>query len=373
MQAKFQDMLEFLNGEYFERKMVLHAMMAALVGRFHVFLLGGAGVGKSAMVRSITNLIDGARVFTIQMSETNTLEEVIGPIRFSKMKDDIHERLLTDYLADAHLAMLDEIGRSNGPVRNALYTILNERTYKNGNQEVKTPLQSLFTGSNSLLLDAADDAFMDRFLYRFSIPNRIKNPDNFMSLLDYNATPMSNYPKFITLDELSTAQQQAAQLPISDDCKTAFLSIKSELLTEGVHASPRRWRQLAQSLKAFAWLEGASEVLPEHMDWICDGLWRKPEERTAIMNVVGRISNPELATAIKIFDNLQRVCSEVPDTDQSNFWERSSKANFVATQSLEKLRALKPSTRLAGLIADAEVLRQEILTKSKSASSLSMI
>lgn len=373
MQEKFHKMLDYLRGEFLERDYVLKLMVTALIGRFHVFLLGGGGVGKTGMVEAITSCISGGKVFTFQMSETNTLEEVIGPIRFSKMKDDVHERLLTDYLADAHLAMLDEIGRSNGPVRNALYRILNERKYKNGSKEVRVPLQTLYTGSNSLLLDPADEAFMDRFLYRYAIDDRIKNPDNFMKLLDHESTPLDAYPKFITLDELAQAQAEAKALPLTDELKEAFRQIEEALLEQGIKASPRRWKQLAQSLRAFAWMDGASEVSVDYADWIADGLWRKPEERDKITSVVGNISNPELARAIKVFDNMKKACDDVPGTDSTNFWELSSKALFIADKGIEILTGMRQTTRVNTLLKDAAALKKGVMQKSKSASSLSMI
>ena len=70
-----QNVRRDLKSRFYERDVVIDALLASLVARTHVLLLGPPGTAKSAVVNALTASIDGANAFSWLLTKFSTPEE----------------------------------------------------------------------------------------------------------------------------------------------------------------------------------------------------------------------------------------------------------------------------------------------------------
>lgn len=104
-------------------------------------------------------------------------------------------------------------------------------------------------------------------------------------------------PKFsatVSPAEVEQARRQALALPWSTDAKDALEAILKELAKEGVQPGDRRQFKTVGVVQAFAYLCGADEVLPEHLEVAQHCLWDAPDsdQPQKAAQVIARIANP---------------------------------------------------------------------------------
>jgi len=81
-----------------------------------------------------------------------------------------------------NVAFLDELFRGSSAVLNSLLQLLNERTFNNGRDLIKTDIQSIVAATNSFPTEESLQAFCDRFLFRPTVEG-LKKPTSKRKLL----------------------------------------------------------------------------------------------------------------------------------------------------------------------------------------------
>ncbi len=214
---------------------------------------------------------------------------------------------------------LDEIGRGNSVVRNALLKIILERTLDEiGMAQVTVPLISLFAASNSSMTDDEDlQAFDDRFVLR-EVVQEIVDDDAFTRMI----TAKCQAPKaWIDLAQIRLAQEEAAAIRGTREVLDKIIELRHACSSEGISVSPRRWKKALAITKARAWLDGEPEVAPEHLAVLTSVLWRDPDERKAVERLVYQAACPIYLTALEAEDSVTDLVKNLPEPGAANYEE----------------------------------------------------
>jgi len=274
------------------------ALLTALAGE-SIFLLGPPGVGKSLIARRLKHAFSDGTSFEYLMSKFSTPDEIFGPVSIRKLKDeDKYERLTDKYLPGANVVFLDEIWKAGPAIQNALLTILNERIYRNGEQEIKVNVRAIISASNELPAPGSSlDPIWDRFLVRLEIGN-VRKFDSFVKLItDTSDVYDVNVAEGIALsqEELKSYSAQIDTIELSPEALNTIQVLKSRIdaynaerpdPTDHIRVYDRRWKKSVRLLRASAFLNGRSAV--DLMDCFlleyC--LWGKPDQRDHIKEMI---------------------------------------------------------------------------------------
>jgi MoxR-like ATPase len=106
------------------------------------------------------------------------------------------------------------------------------------------------------------------------------------------------FSQHVTMSEVDSAHDEAKLMPWSTDAKRSMWAILEELEKEKVHPGDRRITKSVMAARSYAYLCGADEVEPEHLDILAHILWDDPvEQPEKCERVVSKLANP-LKTAI---------------------------------------------------------------------------
>lgn len=274
------------------------ALLTALAGE-SIFLLGPPGVGKSLIARRLKHAFSDGTSFEYLMSKFSTPDEIFGPVSIRKLKDeDKYERLTDKYLPGANVVFLDEIWKAGPAIQNALLTILNERIYRNGEQEIKVNVRAIISASNELPAPGSSlDPLWDRFLVRLEIGN-VRKFESFVKLItDTSDVYDVNVPEGVALSqkELNEYSTQIDNIELSPEALNTIQVLKSRIdaynaerpdPADHIRVYDRRWKKSVRLLRASAFLNGRTAV--DLMDCFlleyC--LWGKPDQRDHIKEML---------------------------------------------------------------------------------------
>ena len=306
--TKLEAVRKELRAVYHERENEIDGLLIAILAQEHVLLLGPPGTAKSALARSVCSALDEAEWFQWLLTKFTTPEEIFGPISLKGLENDIVRRITTHKLPEAHLAFLDEVFKANSAILNSMLSVINERTFHNNGIPICCPLLTAVGASNEL--PDGDDlgALYDRFLLRYWV-SPIGDRDHLRALLVSSQEP--SITASLTLAELAQLQAQVETVMVSPDTVDAILQIKSDLEAVGIRCSDRRWRKATKISRAFALLQGHTEVEEDDLLILEHVLWREPDQRPMVREKVGSVASPLTAEALAILDAAKEAHSAV--------------------------------------------------------------
>jgi MoxR-like ATPase len=274
---KFTAVRQELSAALIERDDEIDLVLTALLAAEHVLLVGPPGCGKSLLLDSVLKWTGGSK-FAVLLTRFSTLEELMGPVSLTALKADRYVRVTTGKLPEADYAFVDECFKGSSAVLNTLLQILNERVYDAGDGVARpVPLKLCVAASNEWASpDTGKElaALSDRFLLRKAVCPIRSHAGRQKRLWTRDHAP--EFTGTVTPAEVEQAQRHASTLPWSDAAREALEAILRELAKEGIAPGDRRQFKTVNVVRAFAFLSGADEVLPEHLEVARHCLWDDP-------------------------------------------------------------------------------------------------
>lgn len=325
VREKFAAARKELSAALIERDDEIDLVLTALLANEHVLLVGPPGCGKSLLLDSVMAWIGGTK-FTILLTKFTTIEEVMGPVSLTGLKEDKYLRITAGKLPEADFAFIDEVLKGSSAILNCMLKILNERTFDAGDSVVrKVPLKLCLAAANEWPSpDTGKElsALFDRFCLRKTVTPIRSHLGRQRLLWTRDHTPAISTA--ITPTEVDEARRMATALPWSTEAREALETILKELSKEGIQPGDRRQFKTVGVVRAFAFLNGAEEVKPEHLEVAQCCLWDDPlEQPLKVAQVIARIANP---TGMRVTQLLLEVESVLAATDVRNLADAAKAA-----------------------------------------------
>ncbi|MDP5172375.1 MAG: AAA family ATPase [Bacteroidia bacterium] len=296
---RIAQLLTHMGHNLFEKERVLAMALLSAVAGESIFLLGPPGVAKSMVARRLKLAFSHAKAFEYLMGKFSTPDEVFGPVSISRLKnDDKYERITEFYLPGAQIVFLDEIWKASPPIQNALLTVLNEKIYRNGEQEVKVDIRGLIAASNELPAQGEGlEALWDRFLIRLVVEG-IETEDKFEALLSLpnKRSKEDLVPEAlrITDEEYKSWQTSIDSIDLPPHLLGLIHEIRRMIRNRNATADPdqqwyvsdRRWRKVANLLRCSAFLHDRRSVILADMFLLVDCLWDRYEQRKEMQDLL---------------------------------------------------------------------------------------
>jgi len=298
---KIEGLVHQLCEGLYEREEVMKLALLATISGESIFLLGPPGVGKSLIARRLKNAFNGGKSFEYLMTKFSTPDEVFGPISIKKLKEeDKYERLTSEYMPGATIVFLDEIWKASSSIQNALLTIINERVYRNGEQETKVDIKSILTASNELPPNNASfGPLWDRLLIRFQM-NGVKQRNSFIKLItDTKDVYDVNIPaeNQINLDELSEWGKEINEVEVPEEVLNTIQFIREKIENfnekkgqeEAIEIYDRRWKKIIRLLRTSAYLNDRKQIDLMDCFLMVHCLWNTPNQIEPIKDIVSEV------------------------------------------------------------------------------------
>ncbi len=331
--SRIRQLLQALNRDVYEKeKIVSLTLLSALAGE-SVFLLGPPGVAKSLIARRLKYAFHDARSFEYLMGKFSTPDEVFGPVSISKLKnDDKYERLTEKYLPGANIVFLDEIWKASPPIQNSLLTVLNEKIFRNGEQEFKVDIRGLISASNELPLPGEGlEALWDRFLLRLVVGS-IQEEAHFNEMINLPSKGTYHDPVAPEL-KITHAEYESWADEIDEIILPAHVfglinrlrrTIRERNLTADpehvLYVSDRRWRKMARLLKTSAFFNGRQEVDLMDCFLMANCIWQThaqiEEAEAIVMGAIAAHGYRRLIQLAPIREELESLRQEIVNETQ---------------------------------------------------------
>ena len=344
---------------FFERADLIDGALAALLSRSHILLIGPPGTAKSMLAEELCTRIEGANYFQWLLTRFSTPEELFGAVSLKGLEQDDYRRVTSHKLPEAHIAFLDEIFKANSSILNALLTLINERIFHNGRERIATPLITMFGASNELPDEEELTALYDRFMFRF-ITSYIAEDFRFLKMLE-GGTPATRTT--LTFAELGELAAETAAVGVPGAILNGIAELRRTLAREQIIVSDRRWKNSLDVLRAHATIFGRTGVTEDDLMFLEHVLWKDPEERPKVTEVLRRMVRGFEEEARELLIQSQ----ELRDYAQRQ-WESDELRKRAVVEAHTKIanilvkfeNLLREASDAGRTIAGAEAMRSEV-------------
>lgn len=346
---KVHELRRDLSAHYAERNIEINLGTLAVLTGQHYLQIGPPGTAKSMLARDLAAAIDG-RYFWALMNKHMTPDQLFGPPDLKAIKEEGRLYHVSDgMLQEAHIAFLDEIFKCSAATLNDTLTLLNERSFKEGEKILNVPLVSVFAASNELPTESEElGAFWDRFLIRRFVSN-IKDPSNFVKMM--TAKPYTQRP-MLTISDLETARELINGINTPMSFLESFVNLKNLLSYQGIEVSDRRWKQGLELTKAIAWLDGRDTVDSPDLSILQHVVWNSPQDVKTALRVILSLANPMEEKIVDVMEQVEEIEANLRDRLRYAEAENTKEArDRLRTEGIEWFIKLE---ELGGVLAEVQ-------------------
>ena len=303
---------------FHERADILVALDVCATSQEHGVLVGPPGTAKSDLVRTWASQFTGTYredLFTRQSTEADHL----AFLDVQAFTNGAYVYKTDGKITEAHFAFGDECFKASGGFLNSLLGWLNERNVRGG---YVSPLITFVGASNEFGEDESVAALEDRLLVRFWVEPIAKRAARlaFVEAAAVPRQPIRLQP--VSIAEITAAHDAARTLVFDPLVFEALLNVQDALKGAGIYVSDRRMFKCVKILQAFAWLDGSATVELDHVDFLRNVLWRRPDDRPAVETAIGTVNKGMIGEIRTIVERLLDAYHAAKG--QSDFSERAS-------------------------------------------------
>lgn len=264
---RFQGLLANLNKVLIGKESVVELVAVALTCQGHVLVEDVPGLGKTMLVKGLARSL-GCQFSRIQFTPDLLPSDVVGVQVYNQKTMEFQYR---PGPVMANIVLADEINRTSPKTQSSLLEAMEERqlTVDGVTRPLPKPFLVLAT-QNPIEYEGTfplPEAQLDRFLLRLEIG--YPTPQTELAIIraqEFGSHPLDSLEPVLTVEELLGAQQQAAQVKLSDNLAEYIVELcKRTRENENLYlgASPRGSLGLVRTAKALAWLKGRDFVIPD--------------------------------------------------------------------------------------------------------------
>ena len=231
------------------------------------------GVGKTTLALTLSRTLD-LSFGRIQFTPDTLPGDILG---YSTVKMHTGEMVFHEGPVMNHILLADEINRTSPKTQASLLEVMEEKqvTVEGHTERVPQPFMVIatenpieFSGTYQL-----PEAQLDRFLMRISMGYPAVEDENAMLKRSLRGKDSAEAKRILTREELLEMQQEVQQVKVSEAIQTYILDIvrntrESRSLSLG--ASPRASLALMHAAQAWAYIHGASYVVPEDVQAVAE-------------------------------------------------------------------------------------------------------
>jgi MoxR-like ATPase len=310
-----------MNGRFISRRDEIEGLWLGLLTRQNLLMVGPPGTAKTKGIEMFCSYT-GLNQFSWLMTPFTVPEEILGPVSIKGLQEDKWKRIIEGKLPTAQLVHLDEGFKANSAILNALLRVLNERKFQNDGTEITVPMMLAIISSNEMPTATGDKAsetlaaFADRFLLRYY--TGYLEDDGFHKLMEQvvsdRVTPWTPQVKPIEFDDIITAQNEVAALTVDTDATESIEELRTQLNSNGMVLSDRRYAQLVSVMAAHAWLRGESTVTSANLEVANHILWNKPDDVNKLRTIVSASVNIDQQRAAEVLEAADESMKAIRDS-----------------------------------------------------------
>ena len=253
--------------------MVERLLIGLLTGG-HILLEGVPGLAKTLAVRTLAEILH-ASFSRIQFTPDLLPADVIGTMIFDQKTQEFHPKKGPLF---AHIVLADEINRAPAKVQSALLEAMQERQVTIGGMTYQLPEPFLVLATQNPIEQEGTyplpEAQLDRFLLKVKVeyPARLEEREVLLRMSAGEPIPVQ---RVLEPAQILAARKQIAAVHIDQRLVDYIIDLVRATREPGVvglsalapliafGASPRASIALAQSSRAYAFLQGRTFVVPE--------------------------------------------------------------------------------------------------------------
>lgn len=254
-------------------EVIRQAVFAILTGE-HILFLSRTGMAKSFLANNIFSIFEGARVFSSQASKDQTPDNYFGPYNIEEFKRGRIRHNIQGSIIEANLVFLDEFFDASDVVLRSLLTVLNERKFINGSEQIDAAIHTAIATANYMRMNEVTEAVLDRFTYKSILPENNNSYTQFMIDHSYSINkgkpPESDkkiyFNQVLFLHSIIRNNNPEYRIELPDFVVFMKNIVVNKFVGEmkksdyNYFISPRRLAKTAEFLRASAMLNGRYEV-----------------------------------------------------------------------------------------------------------------